>query len=118
MLKQNLELNDIKNSEIFFGDAKRVFVDFENQNKVFDYVIIDPPRQGCDKEGLKAILKLTKNIVYVSCNPMTLKRDMEILISHGYKVKSIQGFDMFPYTHHIETLCILSNDSETPKSHD
>ena len=69
---------------------------------------MDPPRSGCDKDGLSAILELAQNIIYVSCNPQTLKRDVNYLISEGFKLESIQGFDMFPYTYHIETIAILT----------
>lgn len=100
----NYELNSIKNYQILEGDAKK---QFENINKTFDYVILDPPRSGCDREVLNKISKISKNIVYVSCNPQTLKRDILYLKEEGYKVKSIQGFDLFPYTYHIETIAIL-----------
>ena len=75
--------------------------------KTFDYIILDPPRSGCDKEGLSAILNLAKNIIYVSCNPQTLKRDAKYLIENNFKLKSIQGVDLFPHTHHIESVAIF-----------
>ena len=96
-----------KNFDIFEGDAKKHFLDFEKQNKTFDYVILDPPRSGCDKDGLKAISKLAKNIIYVSCNPQTLKRDMSYLIEDGFKPQFVQGVDLFPYTHHIESVVLF-----------
>lgn len=105
---ENYKLNKIENFEIFKGDAKKHFLDFEKQNKTFDYAILDPPRSGCDKEGLLAISKLTKNIIYISCNPMTLKRDIEILKDRGFNLKFLQGVDMFPYTYHIECVAYLS----------
>ena len=108
LARENYKLNNVENYEIFEGDAKKHFLDFRKQNKSFDYAILDPPRSGCDKEGLLAISELAKNIVYVSCNPMTLKRDIEILKEKGFKVKSIQGVDMFPYTYHIECVAHLS----------
>ncbi len=105
--KENFELNEIKNYEILTGDAKKHFLNFEKENKIFDYIILDPPRSGCDKEGLKAVMKLAKNIIYVSCNPETLKRDVDLLIENDFKLKSIQGVDLFPYTYHIETVAVL-----------
>ena len=107
MAYENFELNNIENYEIFEGDAKRHFLNFEKENKTFDYVILDPPRSGCDSDGLKAISKLAKNIIYVSCNPLTLRRDMSYLIEDGFKPKFVQGVDMFPYTHHIEAVVLF-----------
>ncbi len=97
------------------GDAKGIFKGFlkpkiNNTNKgkisekTFDAAILDPPRKGSDKEALEIISKLTKSIVYVSCNPATLERDAKILETLGFKLKSIQGADMFPFTHHIESV--------------
>ncbi len=105
--KENFELNKIKNYEILTGDAKNHFLNFEKENKIFDYTILDPPRSGCDKEGLGAVMKLAKKIIYVSCNPETLKRDIDYLIENGFCLESIQGVDLFPYTYHIETVAVL-----------
>lgn len=107
MAKENFKLNNIKNFEIFEGDAKKHFAQFKKENKIFDYIILDPPRSGCDKEGLSAILNLAKNIIYVSCNPQTLKRDAKYLIENNFKLKSVQGVDLFPHTHHIESVAIF-----------
>lgn len=107
MAGENFKLNNIKNYEIFEGDAKKHLKDFETQKRVFDYVITDPPRKGCSKEALDSISKLAKNIIYVSCNPQTLKRDMVYLIEKGFNTKFIQGVDLFPYTHHIETIALF-----------
>jgi len=112
--KANFKLNNCSNYEVFLGDAKEIFKGFlkpqgtgankgKPAEKSFDCVILDPPRKGSDKEALEIISKLTKSIVYVSCNPATLARDAKILEDFGFKLKSIQGADMFPYTHHIES---------------
>ena len=110
MAYENFELNNVSNYEIFEGDAKKHFLDFEKQNRSFDYVILDPPRSGCEKDGLKTISKLAKNIIYVSCNPQTLRRDMSYLIEDGFKPKFVQGVDLFPYTHHIEAVCLFERE--------
>lgn len=103
--KANFKLNDCKNYEVFLGDAKKIFNDFKNAKKSFDYVILDPPRKGSDDDALKIISNLTKKaILYVSCNPSTLARDAKTLSECGFMLKSIQGADMFPFTHHIEAL--------------
>lgn len=107
MAKENFKLNNIENYEIFEGDAKAHFLNFEKENKKFDYVILDPPRSGCDKDGLKAISKLAKNIIYVSCNPQTQRRDLSYLLEDGFKPKFVQGVDLFPYTHHIESIILF-----------
>jgi len=107
MAYENFKMNNIENFEIFEGDAKKHFLDFQRENKKFDYIILDPPRSGCDKEGLSAILNLAKNIIYVSCNPQTLKRDSKYLIENRFKLKSIQGVDLFPHTHHIESVAVF-----------
>lgn len=107
MASENFKLNNIENYEILKGDAKEHFIKFEKENKKFDYVILDPPRSGCEKEGLLAISKLARNIIYVSCNPQTLRRDMSYLIEEKFKPQFIQGVDLFPYTHHIEAVCLF-----------
>lgn len=108
MAYKNFELNNIQNYEILKGDAKKHFLNFEKEKRTFDYVILDPPRSGCEKDGLIAISKLAKNIIYVSCNPQTLRRDMSNLIEIGFKPKFVQGVDLFPYTYHVETVVLLS----------
>ena len=107
LAKKNYELNNIKNYKILKGDVKN-FINVI-KNKIFDYVIIDPPRKGCDKEVLETISKLSNNILYISCNPQTLKRDLKYLESLNFKTTAIQGVDLFPYTYHIETIAIFKN---------
>ena len=109
LAKENYELNNIKNYEIYKGNAKEHFLNFKKKNVFFDYTILDPPRKGCDREGLKDIATISKNIFYVSCNPQTLKRDMKYLIEKGFEPKFIQGGDLFPYTYHIETIIYFEN---------
>ena len=108
MAKENFKLNNIENFEIFSGDATKHFENFKKENKIFDYIILDPPRSGCEEKGLKDIAPLAKNIIYVSCNPMTLKRDIKTLINCGFKPEFLQGVDMFPYTNHIESVVLFT----------
>ncbi len=110
LAKENYKLNKIDNYEIFEGDAKKHFLDFKKQNKKFDYIILDPPRSGCDRDGLSAIAELAKNIIYISCNPSTLKRDYMLLKEKGFKAKLLKGVDMFPYTYHIECVMVLERE--------
>ena len=107
MAKENFEINRVSNYEILSGDAKKYFLNFQKEKRIFDCTILDPPRSGCEKEGLESIAKISKKIIYVSCNPQTLKRDIEYLIKENFKVKFIQGVDLFPYTYHIESVCVL-----------
>ena len=102
--KANFKLNNCKNYEVFLGDAKKIFRDFLKNKKNFGCAVLDPPRKGSDKEALEIISKLTNKIIYVSCNPSTLARDAKILCDLGFKFKSLQGVDMFPFTHHIESV--------------
>ncbi len=107
LAKENYGLNKIKNYEIFSGDALNHLDNFKNEGKTFDYVILDPPRKGCDKKTIDSIKDLSNNIIYVSCNPQTLKRDIIYLTELNYKVEFIKSVDLFPYTHHIECVCKL-----------
>ena len=71
-------------------------------------VVVDPPRDGCDRAVLEAIHAFrAPRVVYVSCNPATLARDARILAGHGYRLTSIRSFDMFPQTVHVETVAVL-----------
>ena len=115
MAKENYKLNKIKNYEIYCDDAKKCFKIFKEQNKIFDYTILDPPRSGCEKEGLEDIANISKNIIYVSCNPITLIRDMKILKTFNFLPEFIQGIDLFPYTHHIETVILFKKEQENEK---
>ena len=102
--------NGIKNVEIHNMDAGKFFEkELNTKKRSFDVVVLDPPRKGCTQESLDYALKLTKNkIIYVSCNPATLARDLKYLVEKGCKVEFIQPFDMFPHTYHIENVAIIS----------
>ena len=74
-----------------------------------DVVIADPPRAGCSKQFLSSLLTLSsEKIVYISCNPETLSRDLFALRKGGYKIIKIQPVDMFPFTEHVETVVLLN----------
>ena len=101
--------NGIKNVELHNMDAGMFFEkELKTKGRKFDVTVLDPPRKGCTKESLDYALKLTKDkIIYVSCNPSTLARDLKYLIEQGCKVESVQPFDMFPHTYHIENVAII-----------
>lgn len=109
--EENAKLNGIKNAKFFALDAGAFMDDMVKSGEGADVVITDPPRAGCSMRFLKSLLTLApKRIVYVSCNPETLARDLQVLTKGGYKVKKIQPVDMFPYTRHLETVVLLSNE--------
>ena len=104
-----LKENSIKNVELHNMDAGKFFEkELKTKGRKFDVTVLDPPRKGCSQESLDYALKLTKGqIIYVSCNPATLARDLKYLIEKGCKVSFIQPFDMFPHTYHIENVAII-----------
>jgi len=107
LAREIIELNKIKNVEIHNMDAAKFFA---NEKRNFDIIILDPPRKGCSEESLNEAMKLCKGkIIYVSCNPATLARDLKYLAAKGAKIESIQPFDMFCHTYHIENVAIISN---------
>lgn len=102
--KINKNRNNIKNIEFMVGDTK----DFLRNNKnIVDIIIVDPPRAGLDKDVVIDLIKIAaKEIIYVSCDPVTLARDLK-LFKDKYEIETIIPFDMFPNTYHVENICIL-----------
>ncbi len=104
--QETINMYDIKNVEVIASDTLKYI---DKCNKTFDITILDPPRKGCDEAFLSKVLKLTnKTIIYVSCNPKSLARDLRYLLNNGAKLISIQPFDMFPNTPHIENVALIS----------
>ena len=101
--------NGIKNVELHNMDASKFFEkELNTKGRKFDVTVLDPPRKGCTEVSLDYAMKLTKGtIIYVSCNPATLARDLKYLIANGCKVEYIQPFDMFPHTYHVESVAII-----------
>lgn len=108
--KENAEINGISNAEFLCGNAGEIFSGLvENQKVKADVVVVDPPRKGCEEELLKTVLKLKpKKFVYVSCNPISLARDLKFLTTNGFVLEKVQPADMFPHTVHVETVCLLT----------
>ncbi len=106
--KVNAEINGIKNTLFYAGDMKDILTqDFINQHGRPDVIITDPPRAGMHQDVVDVILFAEpKRIVYVSCNPATQARDLQLL-DGKYKVKAVQPVDMFPHTHHVENVVLL-----------
>lgn len=105
----NAKENAIKNARFYQGDAGDFMVSMADAGEKADVVFMDPPRAGSTQEFLSSAVKLQPSrIVYVSCNPETLARDLKYLVKNKYQVKKIQPVDMFPFTEHIETIVLLS----------
>ncbi len=109
--RENAARNGIDNAVFYAGDAGRFMAEAAAAGNKFDVVITDPPRAGCSPAFLKSLLLLAPaRVVYVSCNPETLARDLYTLKKGGYHVKKIQPVDMFPFTGHVETVVLLSRE--------
>jgi len=107
--KINCELNGISNLKLFTGKAEEWFYKWRKSGEEVSLVIVDPPRSGCSSKVLKGIIKVKpKRIIYISCNPATLARDLKYLTKDGdYKLKKVLPIDMFPQTGHIECIAFL-----------
>jgi 23S rRNA (uracil1939-C5)-methyltransferase len=104
----NAELNNVQNVEFIVGDAEKAITEIEANGVKADIVVVDPPRKGCDEKVLETIANMQpQKIIYVSCNPSTLARDLAILSEKGYKTVEIQPVDMLPHTSHIESVVRL-----------
>ena len=109
----NAKMNQISNIRFFCNDAGRFLVNMAEAGEKDDVVIMDPPRSGSTEEFMDSIAKMgAKKVVYVSCNPETLARDLAYMKKLGYKAKEAVGFDMFPATEHVETVVLMSRVSK------
>ena len=107
--KENAKLNNIENAEFIAGDAEIVLDDLINKKKIIpDVVMVDPPRKGLDNTSIENILKIKpKRVVYISCNPATLVRDLA-KFEETYSISDIQPVDMFPFTSHVECIAVMT----------
>lgn len=114
----NAKENKISNIEFRQGDAGEFMVALAAEAQNVDVVFMDPPRAGSDEKFLSSVVKLApKKVVYISCNPETLERDLKYLVKHQYQVQRIQPVDMFSFTNHTETVCLLSNRKSKPDTY-
>lgn len=106
--KINAKNNNITNVTFECNKAEEQIIKWANENKKIDAIIVDPPRKGCDQKLLNTIdlMKIPK-IIYISCNPSTLARDLKILVEKDYDIIQIQPIDMFPYTSNVECVVCL-----------
>ncbi|MBR0172776.1 MAG: 23S rRNA (uracil(1939)-C(5))-methyltransferase RlmD [Lachnospiraceae bacterium] len=111
--RENARINDIRNADFLCGKAEDESLTKELPKP--DVIVVDPPRAGCEETLLKTVLRANPaRIVYVSCDPATLARDLKILVAGGYAVREIRPYDMFPHTTHVETVCLMSRVKDRP----
>ena len=109
----NAKENKITNARFYQGDAGEFMENMAENGEHADVVFMDPPRTGSDKKFMSSVIKLNPSrIVYISCGPETLARDLEYLTKHGYDVRKIQPVDMFSFTDHCENICLLTKKFE------
>lgn len=107
--KVNAEINNIDNAEFYVGKSEEIIPKLIEDGIIPDVIVVDPPRKGCDSKLLDALGKAKpRRIVYVSCDPSTLSRDLKYLENEGYKTIEVQPVDMFPMTKHVECVVLMS----------
>ena len=106
--RENAKLNGVNNAEFFVGKSEEVIPELIKDGVKADVIVVDPPRKGCDVKLLQAIGETKpERVVYVSCDPSTLGRDLKVLEDVGYKTIEVQPVDMFPQTSHVESVALL-----------
>lgn len=109
---RNAKVNGVKNIRFYQADAGSYMIQMAEQGEHADVVFMDPPRAGSDETFLSSVVKLApERIVYISCNPETLARDLKYLVKQGYVAGEAWPYDMFPWTGHVENVCLLSKKS-------
>ena len=107
--KENARLNSVSNIEFYRSDAGELMKALASRGQKIDTVIMDPARAGADMPFLTSLVKLSpKKVIYISCNPETLARDLTYLTKNGYRARKIQPVDMFPHTSHVETVALMT----------
>ena len=105
----NAKHNGVKNARFFAADATRWISEAAAAGECADVIFMDPPREGSTPQFIESVARMApKRVVYVSCNPETLARDLALLTKKGYRVESSTPVDMVPHSEHIETVCLLS----------
>ena len=109
--RDNARRNGIHNAEFFCGDAGQAALELEKQGIRPDVITVDPPRKGLNADTIEAIDRMApRRLVYVSCDPATLARDVALLKERGFRLISAQAADLFPRCAHVETVCLLSRN--------
>ena len=105
---KNKEINKITNASFICGKCEDVITSIDKKNN-YDVIFVDPPRKGCEISFLRTVIDMKiKKLIYISCNPATMARDIKILESSGYELEIVIPVDQFPRTNNIETIAILS----------
>ena len=113
--RENAERNGIANAEFFCGDAAEVAARLEAEGLRPDVITVDPPRKGLSPEVIASVAAMSpRRVVYVSCDPATLGRDLRIFAELGYPAVRAAAVDMFPGTRHVETVALLTACTECP----
>ena len=108
---KNAKRNKINNAFFYNDDAGDFMVGLAKKKQKVDTVFMDPPRSGSDEKFLYSVIQLApKQVIYISCNPITMERDIRYLTKHGYTVKEIQPVDMFPQTKHVECIALIQRE--------
>ena len=106
--RNNAKINQVRNIQFYQNDAGRFLLEMEAQGAKVDVVVMDPPRSGSSEEFLAAVARMApEKVVYISCNPETLGRDLRYLTGKGYRAEKAVAVDMFPFTGHVEVVCVL-----------
>jgi len=109
--RENAAYNGIRNVRFYQGKAEVLLPAWVREGYRPDVIVADPPRTGCDRKFLSAVLRVRpRRFVYVSCNPATLAKDCKVLLDGGYALEWIQPVDMFPQTAHVESVCLLIHE--------
>lgn len=107
---ENKKLNEVENVEFILGKSERILPKLNEKGIKLDAIVVDPPRKGLDKTLVDSIMKANpERIVYVSCNPSTLARDLGYFVEEDYKAVEVQPVDMFPHTMHVECVILMTN---------
>lgn len=110
---QNVKMNGIHNARFYTDDAGRFMLDMAERGEKADIVFMDPPRSGSDETFLSSVATLApERVVYISCNPETMVRDIRFLMKKGYQTEQVWPFDLFPFTNHTECVCVLYKRSK------
>lgn len=108
--RENAKLNNLNNCEFIAGDVLKVIGDIKEKP---DFIVLDPPRDGIHPKALQHIIDYqVDRIVYISCKPTSLARDLDIMIEQGYRMERVVAIDQFPGTGHVETVCLLTRKAQ------
>jgi 23S rRNA (uracil1939-C5)-methyltransferase len=108
--KQNARMNGVHNCRFFEGNVAEKLHEVKRVFPQIDFVVVNPPRKGLQPDAMAALLSLLPpRIIYVACEPMTLARDLDLFGNSGYRVVTLQPFDMFPQTENVETVVLLTH---------